>query len=150
MSHVVGAADFPILDLECLAAAGKVCGLDFMTGQQTYKWFGKWQKDYHGADAAYKNGIQPENYGKCLHALKVAGQPNAYEVGVVANPKGPGYCLIWDNWAKGHGLMQKIGQDGNKLRQNYAAMVLQKAATKAGHRTTLKQVGDSIHIKAEV
>ena len=150
MSHVVGAADFPILDLECLAAAGKVCGLDFLSGQTTYKWFGKWQKDYHGADAAYKNGISPENYGKCLHALRVKNAPNAYEVGVVANPTGPGYRLIWDNWAQGKGLMTKIGSDGNKLRQHYAAAVLQKAANKAGHRTTVRQVGDTIQLTVEL
>lgn len=136
MSHVVGASDYPIMDLEALATAAEACGLEFRAGQTSYKWYGKFMNDYHGQDAAYKNGVKPETYGKCLHALRVRDNPAAYEVGVIQNPVGPGYSLIWDNYAQGRGLMPKIGDDGNKLRQAYGVAVLSKAAVENGYRVT--------------
>lgn len=136
MSHVVGASDYPITDLEALATAAQECGLEMRHGQTTYKWYGRFMNDYHGQDAAYKNGVNPDTYGQCLHALRVKGNSAAYEVGVIQNPNGAGYSLIWDNYANGHGLMTKIGDDGNKLRQAYGVAVLTKAAVENGYHVT--------------
>src|SRR6266576_2837582 len=100
MSHAA-TVEIELKDLESLAKAAEQLGLEFRQGQKTYKWYGRWVDDYHGEDAAYKNGIKPEEYGKCEHALRVKGNDSAYEVGVVKKPNGT-WGLIWDFYAGGH------------------------------------------------
>ena len=138
ISHVA-AVKVQVKDLESLAKAAERCGLEFMEGQQTFKWFGTWVNDYSDDDAAYKSlGIDPKDYGKCLHALKVKGNDQAYEIGVVANPEG-GYALLFDFYAGGYGLMSKVSAETDKqrkslgkLQQMYALEVSKKAARKQG------------------
>lgn len=135
MSHVA-VVDLEIKDLPGLKAAAEALGLEFVEGQGTYRWYGKWVNDYHGGDAAYKNGISPEDYGKCDHALRIPGKPGAYEVGVVKRKDGNGYTLIWDFFAGGYGLRDAIGNDGHKLKQEYAATVATRKAKAKGFTVT--------------
>jgi hypothetical protein len=131
MSHVAK-VDTVILDLELLKQAAKACGLEFRENQKTYRWYGRWVNDYHGADAAYKQGIDPKNYGKCTHAIAVRGNPSAYEIGVVKNPTGDGYLLIWDFYAGGYGLQDCIGRDGSKLLDQYSKLATIQHAEQQG------------------
>lgn len=134
-SHVV-ACDVVFKDLQSLAKAGEACGLEFREGQTTWKWYGRWMKDYHAVDAAYKNGISPAEYGMCEHALTVKGSSTAYEIGVKKNPKGPGYVLVYDFYGgPGGQLRAKIGQNAAKLQQEYQKAVIAKTAVK--QRATL-------------
>lgn len=133
MSHVA-TIKIKIRDLEALKVAAQECGLEFREGQKTYRWYGRWVKDYHAADAAYKNGIKPEDYGKCEHALSNPSNPQGYEVGVVKSPDNDGYTLIWDFYGQNNsaGLLPKIGRDGEKLQQAYAVNVAKSQLRKRG------------------
>jgi hypothetical protein len=120
MSHVVS-LNFYIDDLDCLETACKNLGLELRRGQKEYKWFGEWREDYNEDSAAYKQGIKPEDYGKCEHAIVVKDNPKAYEIGLVPRTDGkPGYQMAYDFWAGGHGLMEKVGENASKLCQQYS------------------------------
>ena len=44
----------------------------------------------------------------------------------------PGFQLMWDFWAGGHGLQEQVGENCKKLRQAYAVEVAEKAAKRQG------------------
>lgn len=134
MSHV-STVEIIIQDLDALEKACKLAGAELMRGQTTHKWFGKWVNDYDASDAAYKHGIKPEDYGKCEHAIRVNGNSEAYEVGLVKNPNGPGWVLVYDSWAGGKGLMKVIGEDAGNLRREYALAVGMREMARKGFRT---------------
>ncbi len=74
MSHLVG-VDLDVVDLDALVEAVEgSCNL-VKVDTQFYDWYGTFMADYHGDDAAYKLGIKPEDYGKCLFALVQADSP---------------------------------------------------------------------------
>jgi hypothetical protein len=81
--------------------------------------------DYHGQDAAYHHGINPDNYGSCDHAVRVPGAD--YEVGVVPTPDG--YKFVWDSWESG-GLSHQSGH--NPLHQMYAVEATKLQAERQG------------------
>lgn len=134
MSHVA-TCDLFITDLTSLAQACDELGLELMLGQTNYRWFGTWVKDYHGADAAYKNGIDPKDYGKCVHAIRLKGSTNSYEIGLVNRADGkPGYQLIWDFYGSGRNISQAIGQGGERLKDHYGSLVAIKRLATHGQR----------------
>lgn len=114
MSHVVATTtEIPDAQLDTLITACKQLGLEFMKDQTTYKWFGAWVNDYDAEDAAYKNGIKPEDYGKCVHAIKVPGA--SYEIGVYRHPETGNLRLIYDFFGDGRNIMEKVGKNCEKL-----------------------------------
>jgi len=120
MSHVA-AIDILIKkdkdSLNAVRAACKELGLVFCENQQTFEWFGRWVEDYNGKDAAYQQGIKPEDYGKCVHAIKL---PNCeYEIGVVNRPDGKGYTLVYDFWGPGQAIVKALGKGCEKFKQLY-------------------------------
>lgn len=134
MSHVA-TINVTIKDLTALADACERLGLDFRYGQKTHRWYGEWVKDYNGENAAYRNGVKPEDYGKCDHAIRIPGNAEAYEVGVVGQADGS-FRLVWDFYRGGYGLMDKIGDNGQKLVQMYAVEAAKMAARRKGHAVT--------------
>ena len=131
MSHVA-TVEIQIKDLAALKAACKKLGLEFLEGQTTYRWYGRYVGDY-----PLPEGFAPSDMGKCEHALRVKDNPNAYEVGVVKRRDGkPGFALMYDFWKEGHGLESVIGKKASKLTQRYAAEVAIKQAKKQGFRVT--------------
>ena len=132
MSHV-SCVNMVIKDLNILQKVAAELGLAFMAGQKTFKWFGRWVKDYHDADAAYKNGIKPEDYGKCEHALAIPGNDKAYEIGVVKMEDGT-YRLVWDFFGQSQTLVPLVGNKGEKLLQGYAKEVAVQALAKKGYK----------------
>src|SRR6266446_5904173 len=103
MSHVAE-IDMEIKDLDALKAAAQDLGLEFCEGQQTYKWYG-----HSVGDFPMPAGFKEQDLGKCEHALRVKGNPGAYEIGIVPRRDGrPGYTLLWDFWAGGLGLQNKV------------------------------------------
>lgn len=134
MSHVVD-CDIVIKDLDAFKEACKEIGLEFRENQKTWKWFGRWMNDYDAEDAAYKAGVKPEDYGKCVHACAVPGDRNAYELGLVKNPKGEGFCMVFDFWGEeGAKLKKVIGEAGAKLKTEYSLKVLEKQSKKRGYK----------------
>lgn len=136
MSHVTH-IEIVISDLDALREAAEACDCELIEGQKTYKWFGKWVNDYHSKDAAYHHGIDPKQYGKCEHAIRIkGGKSNAYEVGVCKNPNGEGYVLIYDFYAGGNGLEAKIGHRAEKLEQQYKASAVKSEMARKGFKVT--------------
>lgn len=137
MSHVAKIS-IEIKDLEALKAAAKACGLEFVEGQKTYKWFGR-----HVGDFALPEGFKVSDLGKCDHVLRIAGNDTAYEIGVVRRKDGkPGYELLWDFWQGGYGLQKAVGVNGQKLVQEYSTAVTTRFYQKKGFRVT-KTVKDN-------
>lgn len=138
MSHVVG-IEFDCSDLLALKLACEGLGCELVEGQRTYKWYGKWMNDYAQADAAYKSlGVDPSTYGKCEHAIRVKGQPDAYEAGVIRNPDGKGYSLIYDFFGEcGRKLQDAIGSNAAKLRAHYSLHKIKAEAIAKGKTVEL-------------
>ena len=141
MSHIASVT-LVVKDLDCLRAACTDLGLEFREGQTTYKWFGRWMNDYSAREAAVSNGFNPKEFGQSEHAIGVPGDSRAYEVGVVKNPNGPGYTLLYDNWQGGLGLEALIGKGADKLKQAYATRVATKEVQKRGYRVNRTQGAD--------
>jgi hypothetical protein len=128
MLHMA-AIDLEITDLDALEEACKHLGLELVRGQKTWRWHGRWVNDFHVQEAAYNNGIKPEEYGQCAdHVLAIAGNKDAYEIGVVSRRDGkPGWVLVYDFLGPGEAISKLIqGENENgqvdragKLKQYY-------------------------------
>lgn len=138
MSHVA-LVDLEITDLDDLAAAAKAIGLEFVPGQQTYRWYGQ-----HVGDYPLPPGFQEDDLGKCEHALRIP-QPRAmeiaakydglraFEIGVCRRRDGkPGWTLIWDFIANGFGLVEVAGENLGRLKQAYAIQAARRTAIQQG------------------
>lgn len=150
MSHVA-AIDIQIDPgpdgMKALAAACKELGLTFVPHQKTYQWFGTWVNDYGAADAAYRNGIDPKDYGKCEHAIQMPGC--TYEIGVVKRPDGKGLTLIYDFYGPGSKIKNALGQGCEKLKQFYGVHKATLAAKAKGYMVARKTLTDGT-IKLQV
>lgn len=136
MSHVV-AIKLRIKDLNALNAAGQTLGMEMIPAAQ-FKWFGR-----HVGDYPLPEGFTKEDMGKCVYALRLKGNSEAYEVGVAQSKIHPGeYELLLDFWQGGFGLEDAIGKQGCKLRQEYSSVVTQKAMRKQGLRITKSVTSD--------
>lgn len=123
MSHVVGIKT-AVKDLAALKRAADAMGLEFIEGQKTFRWFGRFLDDYVADNVAFKLGIDPKDYGKCLHAIRMKERPDAYEIGVVKNPKGEGYILVFDFYAQQHNITAICGEDLRRLLKEYGYQVV--------------------------
>lgn len=133
MSHVPE-MEIEIKDLDSLDKACDELGLELVRWKKTFKWFGR-----HMGDYPLPAGFSASDIGKCEHAIRVKGDSKAYEVGIVSRRDGrPGYTALYDFWQGGFGLMDKIGENGDKLKQEYAAQVSIKHAKKKGFTVTRK------------
>lgn len=134
MSHVVD-MNLPITDLDLLIKAAEDVGLE-VRQKTEFKWYGT-----HVGDYPLPVGFAKEDMGKCEFALGVKGNADAYEIGVVKRRDGqPGYTMLWDFFAKGYGLEDKIGKDGGLLKQAYSTRTQIKEAIRNGYR--VKQTKD--------
>ena len=122
MSHIAQ-IDLRIKSLEALKAACARLGFEFVTGQTTYKWYGRWMGDY-----PMPEGMTQADLGKCHHAIKVPGA--SYEIGIVE--KNGEYIPMWDFWRSG-GLEAVLGQGGGRLKQAYSVEQAKITARRAGY-----------------
>lgn len=126
MSHVV-AGKVVITDMECLQRALKrFPNLEWRQSQKKFGWYGRWVNDYAKEDAAYKLGIDTDQYGTCDHAIHMKGV--SYEIGLVKRKDGTGWSLVWDFYGQGQEISQYIGVGGEKLITAYQEEVLNKHA----------------------
>lgn len=128
MSHLSEISGVQVRDLECLQAAAERLGLEFRRDQKIYRWYGRSVGDY-----PLPEGLTVADLGKCDHALSVKGKPGAYEVGLVKRPDGS-WRMLFDFWARGHGLQDAIGDNGGRLLQEYSIAVATKQARRNGQR----------------
>jgi hypothetical protein len=138
-----------VKDLDALREAAKRLGMEFVHGQSTYRWFGK-----HVGDFPLPEGFTAAELGTCEHALRLVDaqggrNDDAYEVGVVKRRDGrPGYTLLWDFFAGGFGLRDKIGDNAGHLKREYAAVVAVKTAMARGFMVQeLRQPDGSIQLR---
>lgn len=130
MSHIAK-IELHVTDLEALKAACAQIGLEFVEGQKTYRWYGR------SIGGQVPQGFTTADLGHCEHAIRVNGNPRAYEIGVVRRRDGkPGYVLHLDEWANGYGLVQVAGTGCAKLKQAYAEQVACAQLRKQGFRFT--------------
>lgn len=138
MSHIVS-IEMNILDLAALAEACEHLSLEFKHGQKTYNWFGRSVGDY-----PLPAGFTKAELGTCEHAISVKGNKQAYEIGVVQRRDGKaGFTLLYDYFAGGYGLIDKVG--GNEcggLLQEYAAAVAIKQCKRQGMQVMRQQSTD--------
>lgn len=133
MSHVVD-IDIEIKDLDALESACNELGLELIRDQKTYKWWG-----HHVGDYPLPEGFSKSDMGKCDHAVRVKGNSEAYEVGIVKRRDGrPGYTMLFDFFAGGKGLMAKIGDKAERFTQEYSVQVNMKKARQKGFTVTRK------------
>lgn len=132
MSHVVTVGGIDVTDLEVLQLSGEALGMELVE-KSTYKFYGRWVGDY-----PLPEGFSQKDLGKCDYALRVKGAgPETYEVGVVKRRDGkPGYSLLFDFWQGGFGLLEKIGENADKLKGEYKLQAAMKAARRQGFRTS--------------
>lgn len=149
MSHV-SALKVRVKNLDALRQAASELGLEFVEGQKTFKWYGRWMNDWHGESAAYRQGIEPSKYGTCDHAIRIPGAAaSAYEIGVVAVGDGT-YVLCWDNWQGGFGLADRIGASGEKLAQTYIKNVIIRKAEQKGYKITNVEILEKGQLKVHM
>lgn len=128
MSHIA-VIDVIVKDLVALAAACESIGCELVREQRTYKWYGR----------AMGRAADPQD-GRCDHAIRVKGNKQAYEIGLVKKQDGSGYELRLDDFMNGYGLMDLVGKGAMKLRQGYATEVAVRAAKRAGFRVTKREL----------
>lgn len=145
MSHVV-VGDCDIQDLDALDDGCKRLGtVELVRDQKTFKWYGQ-----HVGDYALPAGFRADEMGLCDHAIRVVGGgPNTYEIGVCRRRDGkPGYTLLYDFWAGGHGLMQAVseagahGQDCGLLMQAYSTAAAVHEAWRNGFQVQEQKLSD--------
>ena len=131
MSHVAS-VEVVINDLACLKKACETLGVTLVEGQKTFKWYGRFLADSDVGRATAKE-FNAKAFGKCEHAIKVPGC--SYEVGVVKNPTGKGYRLIYDQFGSGgEGIAKKLGGEKlTKLTTEYGAEVATKQLRRKGY-----------------
>ncbi|MFA5766312.1 MAG: DUF1257 domain-containing protein [Candidatus Paceibacterota bacterium] len=134
MSHVV-AIQLEVKDLQALETAAKALGAELVRDQKTFRWYGRWMNDYSADNAAYRQGIKPENYGKCDHIIS---HPQcSYDIGLVKQPNGS-FRVVADEWSAG-GLTKVFGQGMAHLKQRYGVAVATKTMRNQGWSTSEKQ-----------
>lgn len=75
--------------------------------------------------------------GDCLHAISVKNKPDAYEIGVIAD--GDGFGLQWDSYAGGKGMVNIVGQDMAKLKQEISVQIAVRNLSNQGFFCTRQE-----------
>lgn len=96
MSHITQIKT-QITDINALAAAAGQVGAELVR-QATFRSFGG------------------RRYS-CDYAIRIPGNTDAYEIGVAKSEVG--YTLLFDSWAGGRGMMEKVGNNCDQLLQAY-------------------------------
>jgi hypothetical protein len=80
-------------------------------------------------------------YGNCDHVIRVVGKPEAYQIGVIDNKDGT-YGFRWDSYNGGKGLVEVVGKDAVRLKQEYNAQVGMAEARRKGFRNFKRTINE--------
>jgi len=130
MSHVVK-GKMSVLDLGVLRDSVIMIGLEFKQDQKTFR-------SYYPGE-------------KCLHAIAVPNNRQAYEIGVRLDPEtnNQGYALHYDPMCGGYGLEDVAGRGLERLKQEYTAQVATRQWANEGLEMTRHVDADGrIHLQA--
>lgn len=159
MSHVTlskARIDNTETDLKAVELACQQLGLVFQRGATQYRWFGAWADDYNARDAAHRQGVAVEDYGKCDHVIRLPWTPHQeevyardpeqrpYEIGLVKTKDGT-FALAMDHWSCGEGvaaLLAKVGgkECGGLMKVVAQNKVVLQVASQKGHY--IKRIDD--------
>ena len=135
----------PVLEsIEACARAARYLGGTLDASRKTFKWWGRWEQDYHEEDAAYKQGVAVEDYGKCDAVISFPGVQ--YEVGLIKTDAG--YRLIFDyvDWK----LEQLMGgKEAHRFVQEYARSAVELEAESLGYNYTTQLVEGQYEIEVQ-
>jgi hypothetical protein len=123
MSHI-SKIELEVKDLAILSRACGRLGLEFVKGQETFKWYGK--------------------AGSCDHAIRAPAA--SYEVGVV-KVEGK-YELLCDHYDSN--LSEAIGMGGGLLKQAYAVEKTKAEARRKGYSVIEKQTDTGVRLHVRV
>ena len=143
MSHVEKAigtiSDDPKL-LDCIetALAKTFPKAHLNRDAKTWRWYGTWVNDYDKESAAYKQGYDPKEYGKCEHSISLDGC--GYDIGIVKSKQGKGYTLLFDFYGTGANLRREFGTGCEKLTDAINVEVMKAKARRAGYEFTTKKL----------
>jgi len=135
MSHVTKTG-FTIYatDLDAVEEACRVTGtVEFMRGQTSYRWYGSFLNDSESG-RRYAQEVSPEKWGRCDHAIRVKGNSEAYEIGLVRNAEG-NFDLVFDSWGPGRAIIEACGEDLYRLRQNITATICEREMARESYRS---------------
>lgn len=118
MSHLT-TCELKVKDLACLKAACPDRKLEFRENQTSHRWYGT-------RAGGFAPGQTARLDGRCLHAIGVPGNREAYEVGIIRSADGTGYELVYDDFQGGYGLEKQTGRGCGLLLQSYAQQVARK------------------------
>lgn len=146
MSHVEE-VEIECHDLTALRTAVERCGGEFMENQRTHAWWGTFVGDSRNmansatAEIGGRAGRDPKTFGKCLHAIRMAGRTGKngpggpWEIGIVQARGGDGYSLVYDNYGSaGRQLEQMFGKDAIRIKDELAAEVSMRELIRDGFR----------------
>lgn len=128
MSHIA-TIELVVKDLVALRAACETLGLELCENRTRYHWYGR----AVGRPADATDGV-------CEHAIRVKDNGRAYEIGLVSKADGTGYELKWDSYMGGFGLVEKVGENAGRLRQEYAIEIATRVAKRQGFRIISKTI----------
>jgi hypothetical protein len=132
MSHVAS-VELVINDIDSLEVAANKLGCRFMSGKKEHRWYGEFLADSDiGRQTAEE--FNAKTFGTCEHAIEVPGSD--YDIGVVKNPTGTGYRLIYDQYGPhGRAIAEKLGgQSLTKLKSEYGAVRATRHLQRQGYR----------------
>ena len=148
MSHVT-TGEVCITDLEALESAVRAMGGTLKRNQRTFKWFGRFLNDWRnsGGRAAVEKGFNPDDFGKCEHAIQIPGhKQGCYEVGVVKRQDGKGFTLMWDHFGSGgQRIAASFGDSCSKLKTEYGIAALKRAYR--GRRVEVTRTGGKARVR---
>lgn len=153
MSHITAVHDvdvngqaigIPERNLSALEEACKLCGLEFVRGQNTYRCYYTERGEQFDA---LPEGMTIADLGKCTHAIRRPGFPKAYEIGLVPLHKEKpqdGFRLAWDSWDAGTDTGTPIldvagGPKLSKLMVEYKQAVVANYARRLGANMLVTQ-----------
>jgi hypothetical protein len=139
MSHVA-AVDCIVLDLDILKVAGERLGLEFIEGQKTHRWFGRFLNDWSSTRAAAKKGYD--------HALRIKGDRTGYEIGVTKRDDEDGFDLVYDSFGVGQQLERLAGVDLVTLRNEVAVETVTRHLPRGFRVTREESTATRIHLRA--
>ena len=136
MSHVTP-IEIEIKDLEAVKAMCTRMGWRFMKSQHSYKWYGRFMRDY-----PLPEGFTEADLGKCDHAIRIPGA--SYEIGLVK--RGNQYIPLFDFWSSG-GLEKALGGSKAPLfKQMYGVEAAKRIAKKKGFKVVEKREKGAIKL----
>lgn len=141
MSHVEE-VEIECRDLNDLKEAVQRRGGEFLEGQVTHAWWGRYLGDSVGMrNNAADKGRDAKTFGKCLHAIRVAGtqgqmgSSGPWEIGVVRSLSGDGYSLVYDNFGTAGQALEKVfGRDAVGIKDELAAGITMRELLRDGYR----------------